>query len=435
MPRRRLGAGRLRRHPRAVHRLGRRQGAAAQARQRRGLGDGRVRHAAARHPHAQRPRGGARQAERPHAGDPAPDRPLAARVFDLGALGERTITLDCDVLQADGGTRTAAITGAFVAAHDAVDVAAAQGKLAALADPRRRRRRLGRHRRGHAAARPRLRRGRGLRHRHERRHDRRRAASSSCRARPKARLLARRDGPLLALAARASASWSRRSAGARPAVRPRRRKVTPCRSSSSRLATTREARRADGAVRAAGLRAGLAGRARHRARPRSRIATFVENALAKARHAAAGDRPRRRSPTTPGLCVDALGGAPGVASARYAQLAGGRLRVDRECQRRRAGRRQQRACCCEQHGRGRRPPRALRQRAGRRCAAPHDPEPLIAVGRWAGDDARGAARRRRLRLRPAALHPRARPHRRRARRRRRRTRTATAPSPRGACSR
>jgi ribonuclease PH len=41
-------------------------------------------------------------------------------VFDLQKLGERTISLDCDVLQADGGTRTAAITGAFVAAHDAV---------------------------------------------------------------------------------------------------------------------------------------------------------------------------------------------------------------------------------------------------------------------------------------------------------------------------
>ena len=41
-------------------------------------------------------------------------------VFDLAALGERTIHLDCDVLQADGGTRTAAITGAFVAAQDAV---------------------------------------------------------------------------------------------------------------------------------------------------------------------------------------------------------------------------------------------------------------------------------------------------------------------------
>ena len=52
-------------------------------------------------------------------------------VFDLQALGERTITLDCDVLQADGGTRTAAITGAFVAAHDAVGQLMAQGKLQA----------------------------------------------------------------------------------------------------------------------------------------------------------------------------------------------------------------------------------------------------------------------------------------------------------------
>ena len=41
-------------------------------------------------------------------------------VVDLGALGERTIHLDCDVLQADGGTRTASITGAFVALHDAI---------------------------------------------------------------------------------------------------------------------------------------------------------------------------------------------------------------------------------------------------------------------------------------------------------------------------
>jgi ribonuclease PH len=48
-------------------------------------------------------------------------------VFDLKALGERTITLDCDVLQADGGTRTAAITGAFVAAADAVRALMAQG--------------------------------------------------------------------------------------------------------------------------------------------------------------------------------------------------------------------------------------------------------------------------------------------------------------------
>ena len=51
-------------------------------------------------------------------------------VFDLKALGERMITLDCDVLQADGGTRTAAITGAFVASHDAVSWLLAQGRIA-----------------------------------------------------------------------------------------------------------------------------------------------------------------------------------------------------------------------------------------------------------------------------------------------------------------
>jgi ribonuclease PH len=48
---------------------------------------------------------------------------------DRNALGERTITLDCDVLQADGGTRTAAITGAYVALMDAVATIKARGVL------------------------------------------------------------------------------------------------------------------------------------------------------------------------------------------------------------------------------------------------------------------------------------------------------------------
>src|SRR5690606_15397927 len=56
-------------------------------------------------------------------------------VIDLDALGENTIHLDCDVLQADGGTRTAAITGAFVALVDAVESARAQGLIAADAEP------------------------------------------------------------------------------------------------------------------------------------------------------------------------------------------------------------------------------------------------------------------------------------------------------------
>jgi ribonuclease PH len=51
-------------------------------------------------------------------------------VVDLAALGERQIVIDCDVLQADGGTRTAAITGACVAVHDALQTLIAAGKLA-----------------------------------------------------------------------------------------------------------------------------------------------------------------------------------------------------------------------------------------------------------------------------------------------------------------
>lgn len=51
-------------------------------------------------------------------------------VTDLKALGERQITLDCDVLQADGGTRCASITGAWLALHDACAKLVAQGKLA-----------------------------------------------------------------------------------------------------------------------------------------------------------------------------------------------------------------------------------------------------------------------------------------------------------------
>ncbi len=52
-------------------------------------------------------------------------------VTDLAALGERQITLDCDVLQADGGTRCASITGAWLALNDACAQLVARGKLAA----------------------------------------------------------------------------------------------------------------------------------------------------------------------------------------------------------------------------------------------------------------------------------------------------------------
>ena len=53
-------------------------------------------------------------------------------VTDLSALGERTLIVDCDVLQADGGTRTAAITGAYVALHQAVQTLSNMGIISSI---------------------------------------------------------------------------------------------------------------------------------------------------------------------------------------------------------------------------------------------------------------------------------------------------------------
>ncbi len=56
-------------------------------------------------------------------------------IIDVKALGENTIVIDCDVLQADGGTRTAAITGAYVALADAITWAKAKGAIPPSANP------------------------------------------------------------------------------------------------------------------------------------------------------------------------------------------------------------------------------------------------------------------------------------------------------------
>jgi len=50
-------------------------------------------------------------------------------VTDLAGLGERTVTVDCDVIQADGGTRVAAVTGAWVALHQALETIASTGEI------------------------------------------------------------------------------------------------------------------------------------------------------------------------------------------------------------------------------------------------------------------------------------------------------------------
>ena len=80
-------------------------------------------------------------------------------VVDLAALGEKQITIDCDVLQADGGTRTAAITGGWVALHDCLQWmrGRSHGQHQPVEGPRRGH--FLRHGPGRAGARPRLRRG------------------------------------------------------------------------------------------------------------------------------------------------------------------------------------------------------------------------------------------------------------------------------------
>ncbi len=88
---------------------------------------------------------------------------------DMRVLGERQVIVDCDVLQADGGTRTASICGGYLALHDALDPAGADGRSQRTRCTRLRGDQR-RHRRRHARARPALRRGHHRRGRHERGH-------------------------------------------------------------------------------------------------------------------------------------------------------------------------------------------------------------------------------------------------------------------------
>ena len=89
--------------------------------------------------------------ERPQPGDPAAHRSGPAQRVRLVALGERSITVDCDVLQADGGTRTASICGGYLALHDALSRLVG-GAVAGC--PRALARGVGRHHRRHASTCP-----------------------------------------------------------------------------------------------------------------------------------------------------------------------------------------------------------------------------------------------------------------------------------------
>ena len=108
-------------------------------------------------------------------------------VFDYEALGENTIVLDCDVLQADGGTRTASITGAYVALHDAVSWLRERNLLSGEPLIGLGRGGFGRGRGRRADAGPLLHRGLRRRRGHERGDERSRRPSSSSRAPPSRR--------------------------------------------------------------------------------------------------------------------------------------------------------------------------------------------------------------------------------------------------------
>ena len=118
LPAARRGVRADRGRPHAGHLRGQRRGpgAAVPAQHREGLGDSRVRHAAAGHhdPHKTREASTGKVGGRTQEIQRLIGRALRS-ITKLEALGERTIWIDCDVIQADGGTRTASITGAFVA--------------------------------------------------------------------------------------------------------------------------------------------------------------------------------------------------------------------------------------------------------------------------------------------------------------------------------
>ena len=139
-----------------------------------GLGHRRVLDAAGLDAGAHRPRGGAgKQSGRTQEIQRLIGRSLRA-VTDLATMGEVQITVDCDVLQADGGTRTASICGGYVALHDACSrLVAAKNDGARIPSPTRARAISVGIVDALAVPRPRLLRRRARRGRHERRDDRR----------------------------------------------------------------------------------------------------------------------------------------------------------------------------------------------------------------------------------------------------------------------
>ena len=290
-------------------------------------------------------------------------------VVDLKALGERTITIDCDVLQADGGTRTAAITGGYVALADAVrrrckrgaliGASPLHGQVAAVSVgivPRR------------AGARPRLRRGFRGRDRHERRHEQRRRVHRGPGHRRGPRLPPPRARPLLDLAAR--------GIGELFALQPQALDDADGLARPMQAGARERQRRQAARVRARcspGCRSSSCCR-RHSASPRAEEtgATFLDNALLKARHARRARPAAPRSPTI--RASRSMRSAARRACARRAMPGAG---AQRRGQQRQAARGARAAC------RQLRDARAIAA-CSCSCAAPTIPQPLIAEGVWEG---------------------------------------------------
>ena len=224
---RRLLPGEIRRYPCAGHRLAGRAAAALAARARAAAGSP-PNTACCRAPPMSAP--AARSAAGKQSGRTLEIQRLIGRslraVVDLEALGERQITVDCDVLQADGGTRTAAITGAWVALHDCLAWMKARNMVKAKVLARPRRRDLLRHLQRHAGARSRLCRGFRGRDRRQFRHDRRRPASSRCRAPRRRRPFSRGRIPGADGAGAQGRRAARRSAEDGGGVSPSRHELT-----------------------------------------------------------------------------------------------------------------------------------------------------------------------------------------------------------------
>ena len=242
-------------------------------------------------------------------------------VVDFEALGERTVYLDCDVLQADGGTRCASITGAYVAlARRDAGGCVRRGRARALAA---RRHRSPRSPAASSTASPLL----DLDY------------SEDSTAEVDANVVMTGDGGLVEVQATAERTPLSRAhldellalaAGgiAQLRERPGRRSRSSGAARGRRRARVKLLLATRNAHKRRGARAACSRRPRARRccrttssfRPRTG-ATFAENALAKARAAARGDRSRRRSPTTPGSRPRRSAARPGVRSARYRRRA------------------------------------------------------------------------------------------------------------------